>query len=212
MIRKIVLYTMAVVVLLSTNLKANANNVDDVKAVIVKYSVELGIDPALALSIAKTESGFRHDTRSRYGAVGVFQLMPSTAKRLGVNPYYLSDNIKGGLMYYKMMYKMYGSTELALAAYNAGPGVVNRYNAVPPIGETKRFVNSIIREYNYQKSNPDRAIKSLPKNAPPKFAFQVTPVAKSKPVVKTVPNKTKPIASVVPVVEIRKIQHPHETI
>lgn len=205
MIRKIVLYTITIVMLLSTNLKVNANTVDEVKAAIVKHSIELGIDPALALSIAKTESGFRHDIRSRYGAVGVFQLMPSTARRLGVNPYYLSDNIKGGLMYYKMMYKMYGSTELALAAYNAGPGVVNRYNAVPPISETKRFVNTIIKEYNYQKSNPDKAIKSLPKNAPPKFAFEVTPVAKSKPIVKTVPNKTKPIASVVPIIEIKTI-------
>ena len=65
------------------------------------------------------------------GAVGVFQLMPSTARRLGVNPYYLSDNIKGGLMYYKKLYNMFGSTELALAAYNAGPGVVKRYKKVP---------------------------------------------------------------------------------
>lgn len=205
MIRKVVLTTITLVMLLCPNLKANANDIDVVKAAIVKYSLELGIDPALALSLAKTESGFRHDSRSQYGAVGVFQLMPATAKRLGVNPYYLSDNIKGGLMYYKMMYKMYGSTELALAAYNAGPAVVKRYNSVPPIGETRRFVSSIMQEYRYQKRNPDKAIKCLPKNAPPKFSFEITPTAKSKPVVTTIPNKNKPIASIVPVVEIRNL-------
>ena len=106
MIKKLILTTITLVMLVCPNLKANANSVDDVKAKIVKSAIELGIDPALALSIAKTESGFRHDTTSHRGAVGVFQLMPSTARRLGVNPYYLSDNIKGGLMYYKMMYKM----------------------------------------------------------------------------------------------------------
>ena len=169
----------------------------------------MGIDPALALSIAKTESGFRHDTASHRGAVGVFQLMPSTAKRLGVNPYYLSDNIKGGLMYYKMMYKMYGSTELALAAYNAGPVAVKRYKTVPPFGETRKFVNSIMKEYSYQKTNPDKAIRSVPKKTPPKFSFDVTPVAKSKPYVTTVPSTNKPIASVVPVVKIQKVNHTH---
>ena len=209
MIKKIMLTIITLVMLVCPNLKANANNVDDIKAKIVKSAIELGIDPALALSIAKTESGFRHDTASHRGAVGVFQLMPSTAKRLGVNPYYLSDNIKGGLMYYKMMYKMYGSTELALAAYNAGPVAVKRYKTVPPFGETRKFVNSIMKEYSYQKTNPDKAIRSVPKKTPPKFSFDVTPVAKSKPYVTTVPSTNKPIASVVPVVKIQKVNHTH---
>lgn len=162
MIRKLVVFTITVVFLLCPQVKANQHSVSNVKESIVKHSIELGIDPALALSIAKSESGFRHEARSRHGAVGVFQLMPSTARRLGVNPYYLSDNIKGGLMYYKRLYNMFGSTELALAAYNAGPGVVKRYNnKVPPIGETKRFVNKIMKEYNHQKTNPDPAISKL---------------------------------------------------
>lgn len=158
MIRKLVVFTITVVCLLCPQVRANQQSVSTVKESIVKHSLELGIDPALALSIAKSESGFRHEARSRGGAVGVFQLMPSTAKRLGVNPYCLSGNIKGGLMYYKRMYSMFGSTELALAAYNAGPGVVKRYKKVPPIGETKRFVSNIMSEYNRQKSNPDPAI------------------------------------------------------
>lgn len=161
MIRKLVVFTMTIVFLLCSPVKANQHSVSTVKESIVKHSLELGIDPALALSIAKSESGFRHEARSAHGAVGVFQLMPSTAKRLGVNPYYLSDNIKGGLMYYKKLYNMFGSTELALAAYNAGPGVVKRYNKVPPIGETKKFVNNIMSEYHRQKANPDPSIAKV---------------------------------------------------
>lgn len=162
MIRNLVLCTMTlvlVVFLLGSPVKANQHSVSTVKESIVKHSLELGIDPALALSIAKSESGFRHDARSAGGAVGVFQLMPSTAKRLGVNPYLVSDNIRGGLMYYKKMYNIFGSTELALAAYNAGPGVVKKCNnTVPHNRETRRFVSNIMTEYNRLKRNPDPSI------------------------------------------------------
>src|SRR5574344_463433 len=144
MIRKAIVFTITVVCLLCPQVNANQHNVSTVKETIVKHSLEIGVDPALALSIAKSESGFRHEAKSNNGAVGVFQLMPSTAKRLGVNPYYLSDNIKGGLIYYKRLYNMFGSTELALAAYNAGPVAVRRYKKVPPIGETRRFVSQIM--------------------------------------------------------------------
>ena len=122
----------------------------------------MNVDPALALSIAKKESGFKHELRSPYGAVGVFQLLPSTAQRMGFNPYYLSENIKAGLTYYKMMYKMFGSTELALAAYNAGPGNVKKFGGtIPPYSETKRFVSQIMLEYNRQKTDPDPAITKV---------------------------------------------------
>ncbi len=121
MIRKLVLFTTLIVILLSTKVNASEVPVNHVKNTIVQHSVALGVDPAIALSIAKVESGYNHSRRSAYGAVGVFQLMPSTAAKLGVNPYRLTDNIRGGILYYKMMYKMFGSTELALAAYNAGP-------------------------------------------------------------------------------------------
>lgn len=158
MIRKLVLTTIAVVFLLCSPVRANQHSVTTVKESIVKQSIELGIDPALALSIAKSESGFRHEARSRHGAVGVFQLMPATAKRLGVNPYYLSGNIKGGLMYYKRMYSLFGSTELALAAYNAGPGTVKKCKGIPQNRETRRFVTNIMAEYNRLKVNPDPAM------------------------------------------------------
>lgn len=136
----------------------HAANVNTVKAAIVKHSIEMGVDPAIALSIAKTESGFRHEARSSHGAVGVFQLMPSTARRMGLNPYSLDDNIKGGIMYYKSMYKMFGSMELALAAYNAGPANVKKYRAIPPFSETRRFVAKIMTDYRQYKAHPDPAM------------------------------------------------------
>ncbi len=165
MIRKAVICTIAIVFLLCQPVRANqTNSVTKVKESIVKHSLEIGVDPALALSIAKSESGFKHESKSSNGAVGVFQLLPSTAQRLGVNPYYLSDNIRGGLMYYKKLYDMFGSTELALAAYNAGPGNVKKYKAVPPFKETRRFVNEIMTEYNNQKKSPDPVISNAGKS------------------------------------------------
>jgi soluble lytic murein transglycosylase-like protein len=162
MIRKTVLATIALTIMLCGEVQAAKVSEDFVKETIVKQSLEMNIDPALALSIAKKESGFRHELRSKHGAVGVFQLLPSTARRMGYNPYYLSENIKAGLTYYKMMYKMFGSTELALAAYNAGPGNVKRHGGkIPPYSETKRFVNVIMQDYNKQKKNPDPTIAKV---------------------------------------------------
>ena len=163
MIKKIVLTAIALVSFLTVNAQA-AIPEDVVKETIIKHSMEMGVDPALALSIAKKESGFKHELRSPHGAVGVFQLLPSTANRIGFNPYYLSENIKAGLTYYKMMYKMFGSTELALAAYNAGPGNVKKFGGqIPPYSETRRFVNVIMQDYNKMKANPDPAIAKYTK-------------------------------------------------
>ena len=165
MIRKLITLIFGLLVIAfsnQTNAKA-ASNIPKVtvKEYIVKHSMEMGVDPALALSIAKLESNFCHEKKSPYGAVGVFQLMPSTAKKLGFNPWYVNENIKGGLTYYKMMYKQFGSTELALAAYNAGPGNVAKYKGIPPFKETKFFVSTIMDEYNKQKENPDPIINQI---------------------------------------------------
>ena len=154
--KKLLLFTITLV--LMSCVQAQAADVNTVKATIVKHAIEMGVDPAIALSIARAESGFRHEARSSHGAVGVFQLMPSTARRMGYNPYSLNDNIKAGITYYKKMYNMFGSVELALAAYNAGPGNVKKYNAVPPYSETRRFVSKIMTDVNKQKANPDPAV------------------------------------------------------
>ena len=156
--KKLLLLTFALLCVFFNNAQSQATDVNSVKATIVKHAIEMGVDPAIALSIARTESGFRHEARSAHGAVGVFQLMPSTARRMGYNPYLLNENIKAGITYYKKMYNMFGSVELALAAYNAGPGNVKKYNAVPPYAETRRFVNKIMTDVNRQKTNPDPAV------------------------------------------------------
>ena len=162
--KKLLLLTFTLACLL--NAPAQATDVNTVKATIVKHAIAMGVDPAIALSIARTESGFRHEARSSHGAVGVFQLMPSTARRMGLNPYLLNDNIKGGIMYYKRMYNMFGSVELALAAYNAGPGNVKKYNnAVPPFAETRHFVTKIMSDVNRQKSAPDPVVAKVKQGA-----------------------------------------------
>ncbi len=167
--------------------QSQANDVNTVKAAIVKHALEMGVDPAMALSIARAESGFRQQARSSHGAVGVFQLKPSTAKGLGYNPYLLNDNIKCGILYYQRLYKMFGSQELALAAYNAGPAYVKKYRQVPPYAETRRFVNKIMADYNNQKRNPDPIVLNARlENA--KVVPTAKPAASVKPV--NVPEKT----------------------
>lgn len=183
-LKKILLFSVAFVLMLFS--QASAANVDTVKAAIVKYSVEMGVDPAITLSIAKAESGFRHEARSAHGAVGVFQLMPSTARRMGFNPYSLDDNIKAGITYYKSMYKMFGKMELAIAAYNAGPVIVKRYNAVPPYRETKRFVSQIMSDYYYLKAHTDPAVTAYYKSQQQqKIAQTPSPVKKEEKVIET---------------------------
>ena len=186
-LKKLLLLAVALVLMLFS--QANAANVDTVKAAIVKYSVEMGVDPAITLSIAKTESGFRHEARSTHGAVGVFQLLPSTARRMGLNPYSLDDNIKAGIMYYKSMYKMFGSMELAIAAYNAGPANVKKYNAVPPFRETKRFVSQIMSDYYYLKAHTDPAVVAYNKAQKAKMRAQ-TPAAQTTQIAQAPASKT----------------------
>ncbi len=121
----------------------SSTSADQAKLTIVKTAKSMGVDPLVALSIARTESNFNHNRQNPSGAVGMFQLMPSTARRIGVNPYDMADNIRGGIKYYQMMYKMFGTQDLALAAYNAGPGNVKKYGGIPPFGETRAFVKNI---------------------------------------------------------------------
>ena len=123
------------------------------KKLIVQTAQKLGVDPYIALSIAKIESNFNPHVKSPRGAIGLFQLTPSTAKKLGVNPYIASENVEGGLKYYKMLYNKYGSMDLALAAYNAGPGNVAKYNGIPPFSATKMFIKNIKKEYNTYKTD-----------------------------------------------------------
>lgn len=103
-----------------------------------------GIPENLFLRLVQQESGFNPNARSHKGAIGLAQLMPGTARTLRVDPHDPKQNLEGGARYLRQMYKKFGNWRLALAAYNAGPGAVEKYNGVPPYRETKNYVRKIL--------------------------------------------------------------------
>lgn len=106
-----------------------------------------GVDPRLLAALVWAESGFRADAGSHAGAIGLTQLMPGTARGLGVNPHDPASNLLGGARYLRAQLDRFGSPELALAAYNAGPGRVARAGGVPQIAETKAYVPRVLDYY-----------------------------------------------------------------
>ena len=134
-----------------TSLSAFGATAEEVKKNIIEQAKAMGVEPAIVLSIAKTESGFRQEAKSAGGHIGVFQLSPTTAKNMGYNPYNLDENIKAGITYYKNMYSMFGSRELAVAAYNSGPVAVKRCNNTIP-HHSRHFVNRSMNDYKVYKS------------------------------------------------------------
>lgn len=144
-----VLFTFLVFILFSAS--TFSYTTDEVKQNIIQQAKNMGVEPAIVLSIAKTESGFNQSAKGASGHIGVFQLSHHTAKTMGLDPYNLDDNIKGGITYYKKMYELFGSRELAIAAYNSGPGAVKRCNNTIP-KHSRPFVNRIMSDYKYYKS------------------------------------------------------------
>jgi len=102
-----------------------------------------GIPEDLFLRLVQQESGWNPNARSHKGAMGLAQLMPGTAAKLGVNPNDPIQNLNGGARYLRMMYNQFGNWTLALAAYNAGPGAVQKHGGVPPYRETRNYVRII---------------------------------------------------------------------
>ena len=98
----------------------------------------------LFLRLVRTESGFSPRARSNKGAIGLAQLMPHTARNLGVNPHDPKQNLDGGARYLSQQYRRFGDWRLALAAYNAGPEAVAQYHGVPPYAETRNYVKAIL--------------------------------------------------------------------
>ena len=103
-----------------------------------------GVPEDLFARLVQQESGWNPAAVSHKGALGLAQLMPGTARRLGVNPRDPAQNLEGGARYLRHQYERFGSWRLALAAYNAGPGAVERHGGVPPFRETRGYVVAIL--------------------------------------------------------------------
>lgn len=133
---------------LNKNNKTNTNSINDneINSLVEKYAKENNLDSSLVNAVIKAESNFNSDARSKVGAQGLMQLMPATAKSLGVEDAFNPEqNIKGGTKYLSnMLDRFNGNKKLALAAYNAGPNAVNEYNGVPPYEETQNYVKKVI--------------------------------------------------------------------
>ncbi|MDR3348040.1 MAG: lytic transglycosylase domain-containing protein [Acidaminococcales bacterium] len=123
-----------------------AHGKNGIKRMLVETAQKYGVDSELVLAVANAESGYRHDAVSSAGAVGVMQLMPGTARSLGVaDSFDPKENIDGGVRYLKQMLAMFGGdTAKALAAYNAGPEAVRNYGGIPPYQETQAYVRNIL--------------------------------------------------------------------
>ncbi len=124
---------------------------------IVRAAKEEGIEPELLFSVVAIESRFNHQAISPKGARGLTQVMPATGQSLGVyNEAWLLDpytSLRAGSRYLALMWRQFGDWRLAIAAYNAGPGAVQRYRGIPPYQETQLYVQDVLWMYALIKSH-----------------------------------------------------------
>ncbi len=126
-------------------------------ALVDEIALAEGVDTHLARAIIQAESAFNYKARSKAGALGLMQLMPSTAQRFGVlDPFDPRQNISGGVKYLKWLHGYYeGDLTRVVAAYNAGEGAVNRHKGIPPYAETRAYVPKVLDLYHRKAVQPD---------------------------------------------------------
>ena len=129
----------------------------------------------LFVELIRQESRFNIHAKSPVGAIGLAQLMPATAKELGVNPYNALQNLQGGARYLAIQKNTFGTWKLALAAYNAGPNAVRKYRGVPRYPETQHYVRTILA-----KAKMGSPLKPTNFAKLPKLGFGVSSPIKNK--------------------------------
>jgi soluble lytic murein transglycosylase len=125
---------------------------------IARAATRHGLPAALVKAVVKAESNFEVAAVSNKGAQGLMQLMPGTADDMGVgDPFRAEDNVYGGTRYLRAMYDRFGDWERAIAAYNAGPGAVEKHGGIPPYAETQQYVERVLHYYRRYDGDFSRA-------------------------------------------------------
>lgn len=149
----------------------------DLKETARQAAQRYGIPPDLFLRQLGAESGWNPSATSPAGAQGIGQLMPGTAAELGVDPSDPVQNIDGAARYLKQQYDKFGDWGLALAAYNAGPGAVQKYGGVPPFKETQGYVSKIMGDSSGNWSESGWSPQGNALSGPPDYAAKVNALA-----------------------------------
>lgn len=162
---------------------ANKNAFD---SIIKNAAMRYGVEAALVKAIIHTESAFNPNARSPVGAMGLMQLMPGTARDMGVgNAYNPSQNIDGGVKYLAWLQRQFNNLDHVIAAYNAGHGNVRKYGGIPPFRETRNYVQSVNARLRTLYRN-DASLLNAPiatNNMSVNPVSSATPIASSSPAV-----------------------------
>jgi len=126
------------------------------RELITQAAIHAGLPPAIVQSIARAESGYRQDAVSAKGAIGLMQLMPRTAAGLNADPLDAAQNAEAGAKYLRDLLEKYENdphqVSKAVAAYNAGPEAVDKYDGIPPYAETIQYVNRVLKQYEKEQA------------------------------------------------------------
>ena len=133
------------------NPKLSTQDAESIYKTVMYFSNKYKVSSDLIFAIIDQESNYNYKDSSSAGAIGLMQIIPATANYLKINPYNSTQNIEGGVRYFKEMLDKYQKPSLALAAYNAGPGAVDKYNGIPPYKETTNYVSKISKIYQNLK-------------------------------------------------------------